>query len=186
MTGTTQEACANAEVYTMESWAKDKNFNAKPGQEVSEEVYNEMLNCMPPESLPQRTARQALRQYDIPIHFGFLMGEPHSHDKDGALYLAFGGNDFGKSVNHKEPRYYYLGLSHTAIPCNGIYYFFDCLGLIFNGDHTGLPDNVAPAATFKDDNDAIRHAADYEATLYKYEYKDDELINSVTLYEPKY
>lgn len=174
-------------VYTMEEWAKDGEFNAKAGQEISEEIYNKMLNCIPSKPLPQKKARQALRVYNIPVHFGFLMGEPHSCDKEGnQLYLAFGGNDFGRSVNHKEPHYYYLGLSRTASKLNGFYYGFECLGLIFNGDRTGLPDNVAPVATFEGDDDAISHAADFEATLYKYEYKDGELINTTTLYEPKY
>lgn len=173
-------------VYTKEQWKQDGSFNAQEGQEVSEEVYNEMLNGMPPESLPRNKARQALRDYDIPVQYGFLMGEPHSHDKDGALYLAFGMCDYGHSVNHKEPRYYYLGLSHKAPEINGFYYFFDCLGLLFNGDKTGLPDNFLPVSAFKDDDEAIDIAIDHEATLYKNEYKDGERISSATLYEPRF
>lgn len=177
----------NAKVYTAEQWKKDRIFNAKPGQEIDEEIYFEMLNALPPESLPRKKAVEALEVYNIPIHKGFLMGEPHSCDKEGnQLYAAFGMNDFGKSINHKEPRYYYLGLSRKAPELDGIYYYFDCLGLIFDERRTGLPDNVAPAKTFEDDDDAIRHAADFEATLYKAEYKNGEEVNTVVLYEPKY
>lgn len=175
-----------SKLYTMEQWTKDRTFSAEVGQEVSEEVYNNMLNCMPPERLPRAKARWALSVLNIPVHAGFLMGEPHSCDKDGQLYLAFGMNDYGRSVNHKEPHYYYLGLSHLEPELNGFYYFFDCLGLLFNGDKTGLPDNCLPARAFKDDNEAIGIAIDHEATLYKYEYKDGEQISSATLYEPQY
>lgn len=174
-------------LYTMEQWTKDGTFNATAGQEISEDVYNAMLNCMPPESLPRAKARWALSVLNIPVHAGFLMGEPHSCDKDGnQLYLAFGMCDFGRSVNHKEPHYYYLGLSREAPELNGAYYFFDCLGLLFNGDKTGLPDNFIPVRAFKDDSEAVATAANYEAVLYKYEYKHDERISSATLYEPQY
>lgn len=38
------------EVYTMEQWAKDGTFKAKPGQFVEESIYWQMLNCVPPRS----------------------------------------------------------------------------------------------------------------------------------------
>lgn len=172
-------------LYTMEQWTQDRSFKAEVGQEVSEEVYNEMLNAMPPKTLPRLKARYALSALKIPVHAGFLMGEPHSCDKDGQLYLAFGMNDYG-SGTRKEPHYYYLGLSHEEQELNGCYYFFDCLGLLFNGDHTGLPDNFIPASAFKDDKEAISTAANYEATLYKYEYKHGDRVSTATLYEPQY
>lgn len=169
-----------AKVYTVEQWKRDGYFNAEAGQEVSEGVYNEMLNCMPPKTLPRSKVQQALEDYDIPVHAGFLMGEPHSSDEKGRqLYLAFGMNDYGRG-NH----YYYLGLSHVEPEFNGFYYFFDCLGLLFNGDHTGLPDNFIPARAFKDDKEAISMAADYEATLYRLTYKHGERVETVVLYEP--
>lgn len=172
-------------IYTMEQWAKDRSFNAEVGQEISKEVYNNMLNCMPPKSLPRLKAIYALSALNIPVHAGFLMGEPHSSDKDGQLYLAFGMNDYG-SGTRREPHYYYLGLSHKEPELNGGYYFFDCLGLLFNGDRTGLPDNFIPVRAFKDNQEAISTAANYEATLYRYEYKDGERVSSATLYEPQF
>ena len=33
-------------VYDKEQWRKDRIFSATAGQEVTEEVYMEMLNCM--------------------------------------------------------------------------------------------------------------------------------------------
>lgn len=44
------------DVYTMEKWQQDRSFSAEPGQEVTEDVYNEMLNCMPPKTLPRGKA----------------------------------------------------------------------------------------------------------------------------------
>ena len=90
------------ELYTMEQWKADRTFKAEPGQEITEDIYEEMLNCMPPRTLPREKARQALQDYKIPVNAGFLMGEPHSSDQRGQYYLAFGNN--GK-------HYYYLGLS---------------------------------------------------------------------------
>ena len=163
------------EVYTMEQWNTDRDFKAVPGQEITEQIYDEMLNCMPPEDLPRNKAAQALDDYDIPVHAGFLMGEPHSTDADGrALYMAFGMHDYGKGKH-----YYYLGLARAQERLNGQYYYFDCLNAIDN-------DGLLPAATFANDADAIRKAADYEATLYKCEYRDGERINSTMLYEPTY
>lgn len=37
-------------VYTMEQWAKDGTFKAKPGQFVEESIYWQMVNCVPPRS----------------------------------------------------------------------------------------------------------------------------------------
>lgn len=166
-------------LYTMEQWTKDGTFNATAGQEISEDVYNAMLNCMPPESLPRAKARWALSALNIPVHAGFLMGEPHSSDKDGLLYLAFGMNDYGRSVNHKEPHYYYLGLSHKAPTMTGSYYYFDCMNAVVN--------KFFKISAFKDDAEAISTAANYEATLYRYEFDSDgEQISRKTLYEPAF
>lgn len=59
---------------------------------------------------------------------------------------------------------------------NGQYYYFECM----NADVEG----IYPAIKFKDDAEAIRIAADYEATVYKKEYKDGELMNSNIIYDP--
>lgn len=160
------------DVYTMEQWKRDGAFNAEPGQEITEDVYNEMLDCMPPQTIPQETARQALEVYRVPVHAGFLMGEPHSTDTDGTpLYLAFGMNDYGKGKH-----YFYLGLSRPYKPLHGVYYCMD----------TNVTDALFPAAKFKDDADAIRAAADYEATLIKYEYRNGDRISRQVLYQPRY
>ena len=36
------------ETYTMEKWSEDGTFKAAVGQEVSDEVFDEFLNCLPP------------------------------------------------------------------------------------------------------------------------------------------
>lgn len=164
-------------IYTMKDWKAAGSFNAEPGQEIEADVYNEMLNCMPPKTIPSKTARIALEVYKIPVHAGFLMGEPHSTDKDGLeLYLAFGMNDFG-SGTRREPHYYYLGLTPAVQPiADGYYYFFDCMNAFLN--------KLFTESAFEGDKDAIHTAADYEAILYKYKYENGERTESKTLYDP--
>lgn len=162
-------------VYTMDKWKHDRHFAADPGQEVTPEVYETMLNTLPPEDLPAAKAHEALTAYGLPIHSGFLMGEPHSTDAAGnLLYLAFGFNDYGKGR-----KYYYLGLSPEETPLHGTYYYFDGLEDIGDG-------NTKPAADYTSEADAIRQAADLEATLYKCEYRNGQEVTSCILYEPKY
>lgn len=60
---------------------------------------------------------------------------------------------------------------------NGVFYFLDCMNAFIN-------DGLFPADQFKSEAEAIQTAADYEATLYRYEYRDGELINSKVLYQP--
>ena len=160
-------------VYTMEQWLKDREFKAEPGQEISADVYDEMLNVMPPEDLPAAKARQALEAYGVPVHAGFLMGEPHSAGPDGRQqYLAFGSNNYGHGA-----RYYYLGLSAAAPELSGVYYFFDCLNAFVNG-------GLFPAAEFSSEEEAKEMAANYEATLYRYEYRGGLRISSAEIYSP--
>ena len=162
-------------VYTMADWRAAGSFDAIPGQEITEDVYNEMRECVPPKSIPQEKARQALTDYKIPVHAGFLMGEPHSTDENGGpLYHAFGMNDYGKGRH-----YYYLGLSGPYKVLHGQYYYFDCMNAFVN-------DGLFPAAEFESDAEAISKAADYEATLYKYEYSNGERISTATLYQPMF
>ena len=162
-------------IYTMQEWENDRKFRAVPGQEITAEVYDHMLNAMPPKSIPQEKARQALEEYQIPVHAGFLMGEPHSTDRDGKqLYLAFGMNDYGKGKH-----YYYLGLSRPYKKLHGQYYFFDCMNAFVNG-------GLFPAAEFESDAEAIQKAADYEATLYKLEYDHGDRITTAVLYQPMF
>lgn len=162
-------------VYSMQDWKTDRDFKAEPGQEITEDVYNEMLNCMPPQAIPQGKARQALREYNVPVHAGFLMGEPHSTDTDGTpLYRAFGMNDYGKGKH-----YYYLGLSKEARRLDGTYYYMDCMNAFVN-------DGLFPVSEFESDAEAIQKAADYEATLYRDEYRDGVRISSTILYQPRF
>lgn len=150
-----------------------RRFQGEAGQEISADVYEEMLNVMPPERLPRSKARQALQDYDIPVHAGFLMGEPHSTNKDGdALFLAFGMNDYGKGK-----KYYYLRLSVKEPELHGDFYFFDCMNAC-------VTDRYFKVSAFKDDADAISTAANYEATLYRYTYEYGERVKTTVLYEP--
>ena len=136
-----------------------------------------MLNCVPCKDIPQEAAHKALREYKIPVHAGFLMGEPQSSDKDGGLYFAFGMYDVG-SGTRKEPHYFYLGLSHSEqIIKDGFYYSFDCFNAF-------LSDRLFVASAFDSDKDAINTAANYEADLYKHEYKNGERIVTEHLYCP--
>lgn len=72
------------DVYNCYMWHLDGSFAARPGQEVTPEIYDEMLNGMPPISLP-RTPETA--GYST----GFLVGEAYDFDpKTGkARYAAF-------------------------------------------------------------------------------------------------
>lgn len=161
-------------LYTMEQWAEDRTFKAEPGQEIAEAVYNEMLNNLPPLSLPRSKAEQTLQEYKIPVHAGFLMGEPHSSDSNGLLYLAFGMNDYGKGKH-----YYYLGLSHKEKPTPaGKYYYFDCMNSVITG-------RLWAATAFKDESEAIETAANYEAELIEITIDSQgEETERKTLYNP--
>lgn len=79
--------------YTMEDWRRDRDFSAAVGQEISEEVFDEWLCCLPPLSIPRSAGC-----------CGFLCSEPVRHDSAGALYRAFGSSN---------GRFYYLGLMHA-------------------------------------------------------------------------
>ena len=91
-----------------------------------------------------------------------------------------------ENISQLKKEYELINVKDVDAELNGCYYFFDCLGLLFNGDRTGLPDNFIPVRAFKDDQEAISTAANYEATLYRYEYKDGERVSSATLYEPQF
>lgn len=69
---------------------------------------------------------------------------------------------------------------------DGIYYLFDCLDGDL-GDRLLTADQVREIMTFEPitytEKDLKRIAADYEATLYRYEYKDGKEISSKVLYD---
>ena len=160
------------EVYTMSDYLSADHFSIEPGQEISDEVYRACMNAADPLPLPAETARAAAQ----PIHSGFLMGKPARPDAPGGggpLYHAFGENTF------HDTHCFYLGLSPAAEVLNGEYYFMDCMNAFVN-------DGLFPVSEFESDQDAIRTAADYEATLYRLTFKDGEETGSVTLYDPIY
>ena len=87
------------QIYTAEQWSKDRNFSAAIGQEVTEDIYYEMFDVMPPLRLP-------IAETTCEYSAGFRVGEPYIHgksDKTGeytAFYAAFG---------KKDGKYYFLG-----------------------------------------------------------------------------
>lgn len=83
--------------YSMDDWQLDGDFNAFEGQEVAPEVYEEMLNALPPLSLSNKTKEG--------VSSGFLMGEPSASDAKGLLFMAFGirnGHHFFLGFRHAE------------------------------------------------------------------------------------
>jgi len=85
--------------YTRENWHADRSFNAVPGQEITEEIYEEMFEVMPPYRLPRCKRTEGCAS-------GFLMSEPTTDDpRTGKnLYSAFG---------KRGGSYYFIGL----LPC---------------------------------------------------------------------
>ena len=90
-------------IYGIKEWTDDGEFSAAPGQQVTEEVYDAMLNGVPPKIFSEEAMEKA-SELGLCIFAGFLMGEPDSGDEHGSKYLAFGmSND----------RYYYVGKVHA-------------------------------------------------------------------------
>ena len=82
--------------YTNEDWARDESFAAAPGQEVTERIYEYMLNVLQPIRLPRCKRTEGFSA-------GFMVGEAASSDLDTGktLYSAFG---------KCGERYYFIGL----------------------------------------------------------------------------
>lgn len=74
--------------YTNDDWSRDVSFAAVPGQEVTEQIYEYMLNVMPPIRLPRCERTEGFTA-------GFMMGEAASTDLETGktLYSAFGKRD---------------------------------------------------------------------------------------------
>lgn len=161
-------------IYTSTQWATDGSFKAEPGQEIEEGIYNDLFNVLPPLPLPNTAAEEALTKLNIPVHAGFLMGEPHSHDKEGALYLAFGRNDYGRGTH-----YFYLGLYHKQKYPTGEYYVMECMNAFVDG-------YLLPVSDYKDQEEAIQEAANYEATLYRVKLDNGRTISRETIYTPQF
>lgn len=87
--------------YTREQWEQDENFSAVAGQEIDEEIYDQMLNVLPPLNLPhcERT-----KGYSA----GFMVGEQDCSDHTGRGYYSA----FGK----RDGKYYYIGLLPYSRP----------------------------------------------------------------------
>ena len=101
------------------------------------------------------------------------MGEAFDCDKDGQKYLAFGMNDYGHGKH-----YFYLGLTHAATHATftGLYYQFECMNAAVEG--------LYKATEFSSKQEAIRIAADYEATLEEIIFDDGHCVGSKILYQP--
>ena len=156
-------------IYTMDQLKEDKTFKAKPGQELTEEVYDEMLKRFPPKGIMPDAFEQARYKYGIICHAGFLMGDPVKKDEKGrALYHAFGCNEFGQ--------FYYLGLKQSPKEKNGWFYRFGCLSVL-NNDR-----NMFSVDSFIDDEQAINYAAEHEAALSKLLYVDGNHVKTKRLY----
>ena len=82
-------------IYTRFDWRNDNTFKAAHGQEIEEEIYNHMLNCMPPHTLPKNELTSGYIG-------GFLVGEPYDFDPEyGCLrYAAFG---------RRNGKFYFIG-----------------------------------------------------------------------------
>ena len=74
-------------VYTHEDWSRDGTFSATPGQEITAEIYDEMLCVLPP----------AYWNGGI-----FQVGEPHSTDKETFKHLF-------ATFKREGDKYYFLG-----------------------------------------------------------------------------
>lgn len=166
------ESEISSKVYTLEQWRKDGDFNAKPGQRVSPDLYDFMESCVESLRLPRAKAEQALRQFRIPIRGGFLLGKSVGTDKEGnEIYLAFAFNK-SKGIFH----YYYIGTSKKASPLNGKYYLFNYVGYEV--------DKIYKADQFTTEKEAIVLAEHEECSLYRYTFEDDTLISIEKLYDP--
>ncbi len=95
---------SKAKIYTKEDWALDRTFSAEIGQEVTEEIYDEMFDCMPPITLAAGTALNAR----LGIVAGFRVGESYIHAKciKTVEFLPFNAA-FGRTADRKH--FYFLG-----------------------------------------------------------------------------
>lgn len=76
----------------------------------------------------------------------------------------------------KGEHFYFLGLAKEEKKLNGSFYYFEC--------GNAFVDGLYNVSAFTSDGEAIRKAADYEATLYRYEYQDGEQTDYTVLYDP--
>lgn len=90
-------------IYDEDAWARNKVFSAYPGQEITKSIWEHMLNCMPPKTLPEAAADDAKLLLGFSVFGGFMMGEPYGLTK-GAFH-----DTYPAFTNHGN-RYYFLGM----------------------------------------------------------------------------
>ena len=100
------------DIYTKEQWHRDRNFKAVAGQEVEEEVYMSMLECVPPERLNWDRVTPLTAPNGKVYTSGFLCGEPYDHDPVTyrARYMGFAYCGKIPYTRKNQVKFYYLGL----------------------------------------------------------------------------
>lgn len=89
------------DIYTRRQWSRDRQFNARAGQQIAEEIYNEFLNVLPPYDIPA----SVLMKWGCST--GFLTSEPWDTDAEGRnIYMAFG--------RKRDGTCWYLGFATRA------------------------------------------------------------------------
>lgn len=87
------------ETYTMKNWQNDGTFKAVIGQQVDEEVYQQFLNCMPPEYWANNIMQ---------------VGEPYGTTViDGKRCMTY--TTFTGSIGHRTYSGHMPSLNHTPI-----------------------------------------------------------------------
>lgn len=74
-------------IYTMEDWRRDGTFSACVGQYVSEDIYYEMLECVPP-AFSSRTIMQVGEPYDNDMETFANLYSTFARDKQGWRYMG--------------------------------------------------------------------------------------------------
>jgi hypothetical protein len=161
-------------IYNNSDWERDEVFKALPGQQITEDIYSDMMNVLPPRDLPRAAITEAWERYRIPVHGGFMMGEPHDSEGGRNRYMAFVSNNFGHGT-----KCYYIGLFAEDLRLEGEYYRFYDLE-----DFTGV--DPIPVARFADDAKAIQRAADLETSLSRVMYKNGQEVENKKLYQPRF
>lgn len=160
-------------IYTAEQWDRDEALAAFPGQEIDAEIYESLLDVVPPLSLPWVAMNIGQDVYNICAQWGFLMGEAASTTEAGPVYRAF-----GRRSTDGEKHYYYLGLFPAERDLNGMFYYF--------GPGKGMYNSILlPESALQDRKTAIRAAEESGAILYFYELTRGRYVDSKKLYAPK-
>lgn len=124
----------------------------------------------------------------LPIDNGFNYYVQEWRSTDGETFYYTGGARYFKTLGEAE-QYREEMQSRNPLPersprrpptvRNGKYYYMDC-------QNAFVSSGLFPVSEFEGEADAIRTAADYEATLFLLEYRNGEQVSSSTLYEPNF